>query len=131
MAEHPNVEACRTSIEALMKGDLATMGAGIADDAVWHVPGNHAWSGDYRGKADIVGRFQRMAEAGITFAVDEIHDVVGNDEHVVAMVRVTGSSAAGSTTQTSVWIFHVADGKAIEFFARNEDQAAIDALVGP
>jgi len=130
MAEHPNVEATRSAIEALMKGDLETMAAGIADDAVWHVPGNHAWSGDYRGKADIVGRFQRMAEAGLSTAVEEIHDVVGNDEHVVAMVRFAITTPAGSVTQSSVWIFHVADGKAVEFWARNEDQGAIDALIG-
>ncbi len=130
MSDHPNVEATRSAIEALMKGDMVGMAAGIADDAVWHVPGNHAWSGDYRGKAEVVGRFQRMAEAGITTRVEELHDVVGNDEHVVAMVRFAIDGPSGSASQTSVWIFHVNDGLAVEFWARNEDQAAIDALIG-
>lgn len=128
--DHPNAEAARTSIEALMKGDVATMAASIAEDAVWHVPGSHRFSGDYRGREEITGRFQTMAEAGVVFGVEEIHDVVGNDEHVLAMVSVSLTTPSGSASQTSIWIMHVADGEATEFWARNEDQAAIDALVG-
>jgi uncharacterized protein len=129
MADHPNAEAARASIEAMMKGDMDGMAAGIADDAVWHVPGSHPFAGDFAGKAAIVGRFRVMAEAGVTFKVDEIHDVLANDEHVAAMVTVTLQAPSGSNTQTSVWIFHVRDGKATEFWARNEDQAALDALI--
>lgn len=112
-----------------MKGDLEGMAAGIADDAVWHVPGSHRFAGDMTGKEAIVGRFQTMAEAGVTFTLDDIHDVVGNDEHVVALVSVTLNSPSGSESQTAVWIFHVENGKAKEFWARNEDQAAFDALM--
>jgi hypothetical protein len=128
--EHANVEAARASIEAMMKGDLQAMAAGIAEDAVWHVPGAHRFAGDYRGRENITGRFQTMAEAGTSLMVDEIHDIVGNDEHVVAMVRTTLTAPAGTSSQGSIWIFHVADGKATEFWARNDDQAAIDALIG-
>jgi hypothetical protein len=106
------------------------MAAGIADDAIWHVPGSHPYAGDFSGKATILGRFQVMGEAGVTFTLDDIHDVIGNDEHVVALVTVTLTSPSGSETQTAVWIFHVEDGKAKEFWARNEDQAALDALIG-
>ncbi len=113
-----------------MKGDVATMAAGIGEDAVWHVPGAHKFAGDYRGREAIAGRFQVMAEAGVSLAIDEIHDVVGNDEHVLAMVKTTLTAPSGTSSQTSVWIMHVTDGKATEFWARNEDQAAIDALIG-
>ena len=130
MAEHPNVEATRASLEGFMKGDMGAMAAGIAEDAVWHVPGSHAWSGEYRSKGEILGRFQKMAEVGVSTVLDEIHDIVGNDEHVMAMVKLTLNAPGGSASQTSVWIMHVRDGKAIEFWARNEDQGAIDALIG-
>ena len=128
--DHPNVEAARTSLEGFMKGDMAALAAGIADDAVWHVPGSHAWAGEYRGKDEILGRFQKMAEVGVGLALDEIHDIVGNEEHVLAMVKVTLSAPGGSVSQGSVWIMHVRDGKTTEFWAGNEDQAAIDALIG-
>ena len=128
MTEHPNVVAARTSLEALMKGDAETMAAGIADDAVWHVPGSHRFAGDFVGKAAVLERFRAMGEAGLTTQIDEIHDVVGNDDHVVALIMVTFGSPAGTTSQTSVWTMHVRDGKATEFWARNEDQAAIDRI---
>ena len=41
MSEHPNVAAVRAGIEAFVKGDIATLAAMIADDAVWHAPGNN------------------------------------------------------------------------------------------
>ncbi len=129
MADHPNVETARTSLEAMMKGDLDTMAAGIAEDAVWHVPGSNQWSGDYSGRADIVGRFGRMAEQGYRFSLDEIHDIVGNDEHVIALVHVTANGPAADASTSSIWIFHIRDGKATEFWARNEDQAAIDRVM--
>ncbi len=129
MGEHPNVEAARASLEAFLKGDMETMAAGIAEDAVWHLPGKNRWSGDRVGREAIMGRFQEMAEAGISSRLDEIHDVVGNDEHVLAMVRFTLTAPAGTTTQTSVWVMHVKDGKATEFWPRNEDQDELDRLL--
>lgn len=62
--------------------------------------------------------------------LSSIHDIVGNDEHVLAMVQITASGAAGSTTQRSVWVFHVKNGKAGEFWGYNEDQAEIDRVFG-
>lgn len=129
MPDHPNVEAARTSIEALMKGDIETMGAGIADDAVWHVPGSHQWAGDRTGRPEIVGRFGLMAEKGYGFTVDEIHDVVGGDDHVIALVRVTARGPSESVSTNAIWIMHVRDGKSTEFWGYNEDQSGIDRVM--
>jgi ketosteroid isomerase-like protein len=130
MSDHPNVEATRSALEAFMRGDAETMMASISEDAVWHVPGGNAFAGDFAGKAGIGERFEKMAQAGAGAHLDEIHDIVGNDEHVLAMVRITASGAAGSTTQRSVWVFHVKNGKAGEFWGYNEDQAEIDRVFG-
>lgn len=128
MAEHPNAAAARASLEALKNGDVETMAAGIADDAVWHVPGSHRFAGEFVGKSAIVERFQAMGQAGLTTGIDEIHDILGNDDHVVALLKVTFGSAAGSTSQMVVWTMHVRDGMATEFWARNADQAEIDRI---
>ncbi|MDH4111247.1 MAG: nuclear transport factor 2 family protein [Actinomycetota bacterium] len=129
MADHPNVEMARSSLEAMMKGDLESMAAGIADDATWHVPGSNQWSGDYRGKPEIVGRFARMAEQGYRVSLDEIHDILGNDEHVMAMVRISATGPSGSASTDSVWVMHVRDGKATEFWGHNDDQGALDRVM--
>jgi hypothetical protein len=130
MGEHPNVEATRTALEAFMKGDADTMMAGIADDAIWHVPGNNRFAGDFRGKDEIGARFQRMSEAGVMPTLQDIHDIVGNDEHVVALVQIGLMTPAGSASGRAVWVFHVRDGRAAEFWGYNEDQASFDALLG-
>jgi hypothetical protein len=130
MAEHPNVEAARASLEALAKGDVETMSAGIAPDAVWHVPGSNQWSGDFTGKDTIMGRFARMSEQGYRISLDEIHDIVGGDDHVVALVRVSAQGPSGSASTNSVWVMHVRDGMATEFWGHNVDQEAVDRVLG-
>jgi len=128
MADHPNVEAARAGIEAFMKGDLETFGASVADDATWHVPGSHAYAGTFEGKATIVGRFQELAAAGRAVTIDEIHDVVGGDDHVVALVRTTVTGPSGSASGNAIFIMHVQGGQVKEFWASNEHQAAIDRV---
>jgi uncharacterized protein len=130
MGEHPNVAAARTAITALMRGEVETLAGGIAEDAVWHVPGAHKLSGDLTGRERILGRGQEMAEAGARLVVEELHDIVGNDEHVVALVKTTTTGPGGSSTQNSVWVMHVRDGQATELWVHNWDQAAIDAVMG-
>jgi hypothetical protein len=130
MAEHPNVEVTRTALEAYMKGDLETMAAKIADDAVWHIPGSHRFAGTFEGKAAIMARFQEQAEAGIQPAFEEIHDVVGNDEHVVALMKTSVEGPNARASGNAIFVFHVRDGMAKEFWAYNEFQADIDRVIG-
>jgi len=60
-----------------------------------------------------------------------IHDVIGNDEHVVALVHVTVTDADGTRYEgPQVQVMHVRDGKATEFWGMNQDQAAMDVVLG-
>jgi len=130
MTDHPNAAATRAAIEAFSKGDVETMAASLADDAVWHVPGSNRFSGEFHGKAAVLGRFQQMGEAGLRTTIDEIHEVVGNDEHVVALVRISIGSADASASANAVWVMHVADGTMLEFWAMNDNQGEIDRVIG-
>ena len=87
--EHPNVTLVREGFEAFQRGDTAWMDQHLADDVVWHVGGNSKWSGAYQGKADVLEFFARQAQAmGAPPSVD-IHDIVGNDDHVVVLESST------------------------------------------
>jgi ketosteroid isomerase-like protein len=130
MAEHPNVEATRTAFEAFMKGDTEALAPHIADDAVWHIPGSHRFAGTFEGKAAIMGRSQEQAEAGVQTSFDEIHDIVGGDDHVVALMRTSVTGPGGSAAGNAIFVLHVKDGTATEFWAYNEHQAEIDRLLG-
>jgi hypothetical protein len=128
MSEHPNVATTRAGIEAFVKGDIAALTATIADDAVWHAPGNNPYSGTFIGKEETMTRMGRLAQEGVSISFD-IHDVVGNDEHVVAMVDATVTKGSSSCHGRQVQVFHVREGKLTEFWGYNEDQAAVDAVL--
>jgi hypothetical protein len=102
--EHPNVTVAREGFEALQRGDTAWMEQHMADDVVWHVGGNSKWAGSYEGKAKVLEYFGRQAQA--TETAVEIHDIVGNDEHVVVLGARkpppgTGPAPSGSTPRSS------------------------------
>jgi len=129
MADHPNAELVRQGLGAFAKGDMAAVGGLFADDIVFHVPGKNPISGEYKGKDEVFGFLAKLVElTGGSFRL-EVHDVVGNDEHVVALVRSSGSRPDGRTLEMPIaQVFHVRDGKAVEFWGMAEDQAKADAF---
>ncbi len=128
MSEHPNVASTRAGLEAFMKGDNATLAAAFADEIVWHAPGNNPYSGDAVGKEATLSRMGRLAQDGVTLSFD-IHDIVGNDEHVVVLNDTTFSKGGNSVVSRQVQIMHVRDGKMTEFWAMNADQTEVDAVL--
>ena len=60
----------------------------FAEGLRYHVPGRSPIAGDYEGAAQVVEFFGRLFElSGGTFRV-ELHDVVANDQHTVALFNV-------------------------------------------
>jgi uncharacterized protein len=126
MTEHPNVELTRRGHTAFAKGDMQTLSDLMADDVIWHVSGGPL-SGDYHGRSDVFGFFARLAEeTGGTFRL-EVHDVLANDEHSVALCTLSASRGDRSVDVPVVNISHVRAGKITEFWTANtEPQAYLD-----
>jgi ketosteroid isomerase-like protein len=123
---HPNEEVARKGYQAFSEGDMATLNDLFADDLVWHVGGRTPISGDYRGKDAVFGFFtQTMEMTGGTFRL-EIHDILANDEHVVALASVSGQRDGKSLQDNSVQVLHVKDGKVTESWFHPGDQYATD-----
>lgn len=75
-------------------------------------------------------RLDQMQEAGISTSFD-VHDVVANDEHAVALVHLHLEVADGRRyDQPQVQVAHVRNGRIVEFWTMNEDQAVLDLLIG-
>lgn len=117
MAEHPNEALIRKGYEAFADGDLETLRELFADDILWHVGGNARISGDYKGQEEV------FELTGGTMKLEE-HDVLANDDDVVALVRGTAERDAKTFDQNEVHVMHVADGEVTEFWGFEEDQAA-------
>jgi uncharacterized protein len=130
MADHPNAAAMREALDAFVAGNATAMLDAFDDEVVWHAPGTNRFSGRFEGKTEVADRFRRMAEAGVVNTFD-VHDVVGNDEHVIALVHSRIEDASGRSYQgPQVHVMHMRDGKASEFWGMNQDQAALDVVLG-
>jgi uncharacterized protein len=127
MTEHPNVALTRRGYDAFAKADLATMAEVIADDVTWHVLGVGPLSGTYHGRDEVFGFFGRLAEeTGGTFRLD-VHDVLANDEHAVALCTLSASRGSKSVEFPVANVSHIRDGKVTEFWTATTDpQASID-----
>ncbi|CAN5743991.1 hypothetical protein BH23ACT5_BH23ACT5_21610 [soil metagenome] len=126
MSDHPNLERARAGYEAFAKGDMETMNDVLADEVVWHVGGNNILSGDYEGKEAVFGFFGRLAQETGGSLKNNIHDMLANDEHGVALVTQTATRGGKSLDERAVQVFHMQDGKLTEFWAFPEDQTAFD-----
>jgi ketosteroid isomerase-like protein len=88
---HPNEDLLRQGYDAFARGDMDWLGEHFADDIVWHVPGQHQFAGDHRGKDAVFALFAKQMElTGGSFRLD-IHDVLANDEHGVALATATAT----------------------------------------
>jgi ketosteroid isomerase-like protein len=57
-----------------------------------------------------------------------LHDVVGGDDHTVALVEATATRGGRTLTYRTAEIFHIRDGKVVERWAFSDDTAAIIAF---
>jgi ketosteroid isomerase-like protein len=130
MAEHSNVAIVRRAMQAMTEQDMskaqqemAIVDAFMADDIVWHEIGR---AEPRRGKDELRAAMMSGAQDySITF---EVHDVLANDDHAVALGTATAIRGDATLTYRTTEIFHMRDGKAIERWAFSDDTAAIVAF---
>lgn len=123
---HANEALIRSGYEAFARGDIDTVLGIFDEDICWHISGRSPISGDYRGHAEVVGFFSKLHElSGGTFGLD-VHDVLANDDHVVALVADHAQRDGKSLNTQEAHIWHVSDGKATEFWSAPTDQGAVD-----
>ena len=124
---HPNADLVRKGFEAFGAGDMATLDAILADDAVWHSSGSGVLSGDFVGKHAIFGNFALVPQETDAFS-QEIHAILADDEHTVALVNSTATRRGNTASLALVFVFHLEDGKAKEVWVTPVDQAASEAF---
>jgi len=130
MEEHPNGALLRGLFQAFAARDLHAMEECFDDEVTWHAPGTNRFSGQFRGRTAAMQRLAQMREAGISTGFD-VHDVVANDEHAVALVHLHLEVADGRRyDQPQVQVAHIRDGRIVEFWTMNQDQAVLDLLIG-
>jgi ketosteroid isomerase-like protein len=89
-AEHPNAALTRRVFAAFGR-DAKVVGAALARDIVWRVPGNTVMSGEYRGRRAVVEFLRRTGlETGGTYS-SRLHTVLADGEWGLAVYRARGT----------------------------------------
>jgi uncharacterized protein len=124
--EHPNAEAIRRSFDAFASGDMAAMRALVAEDAVWHIPGRGPLAGDHLGRDAVFAMFARLVQGSDGTFTQELHDVLGSEDHAVALTHASARRGDHDYGGQDVWVFHVRQGQIAEAWWRPENLYAAD-----
>jgi hypothetical protein len=126
VTEHPNATRLRRLYELGSSGDTDWAADALADDIVWYVPGRGANAGAHRGKHEVLAFFRRVIPGLESFNI-EVHDILANDAHAVALVRYAHRREGRSFSQLGAEVCHFdEEGKVSAFWAVIDDTAAFD-----
>ena len=126
MADHPNAELFRRGYTAFQSGDLDTVRSLFTPDIEWTTPGRNRFAGVRRGVDEVINLFvQQMQETNGTFHVD-VHDILANDEHAVALATVSGERNGKKLSDRYSHVVHIKNGKVAESWILDENPDAVD-----
>jgi uncharacterized protein len=124
---HTNEDAVRKGFAAYAQGDIdALRNQHFAADIRWHFPGRSPLAGDYQGLDQVmefVGQFTGLSGGTHRF---ELHDVIGNDDHVVALHSTRAERNGRQLEVSAIQVFHVRDGKITEAWTHHADLYSVD-----
>jgi ketosteroid isomerase-like protein len=121
-----NAELVRRGYTAFNAGDMASLGSMFAEDALWYVAGSGALSGVKRGRDEILAYFGELAARTQGSFQANLKDVVGGENHTVAIQQTQGKNNTKTLDMATVITFVVRDGKITEGREFFEDTAKAD-----
>jgi uncharacterized protein len=114
-------------LQALAAGDVETVRASFAEDAVWHFPGRAFVCGDHQGPDAIVKFLLGAVEyTEGTFRLEPIA-IASTGDYVLSWQRITGTKGDRHLDETEVVVFEIRDGRVAEVWHRAEVEK-IDAF---
>jgi ketosteroid isomerase-like protein len=126
---HPNEQVIRDWTRAVSNRDLDAARSLLHENAVFHFGGRNPVADDYVGRDHVLNDlFRRLTHVFDRLDVD-LHDVVGNDDHVVALIDQTAYRGSRSLRTRTVGVYHVQYGRIAEAWIVEGDQHALDEFI--
>jgi ketosteroid isomerase-like protein len=126
----PHVLLVRRGYQAFNSADLATLSELIATDAMTHVPGHGALSGDYKGRDAILGYYGQLAEmTDGTFRADLIDAHGDGHGHVAALHQITATRGGVTRVTRGTLVFTFVGDKVTDMLELRADIAGDDAFL--
>jgi ketosteroid isomerase-like protein len=120
MQDHPNAALVRAALDAFSQGDFEQFADMMAEDINWYEIG---------ATDPVVGKeavFASMGSGGRDFEIEaEVHDVVANDDHTLALVSATATRGGATFHYQTVEILHFRDGKVVDRWSFANDSQAV------
>jgi len=124
---HPNEDLVRAGFAAYGRGDLDALARDFfSPEIVWHFPGRSFLGGHHAGVAKVADFFRQLGEQSGGTHRTELHDVIANDDHVVALHTTRAERGGKQLEVEAVQVFHVKDGKVTEAWTHHTDLYAFD-----
>jgi len=118
---HPNEQVIRRAYAAINRGDLAAISAEFTEDAIWH--GSEAAISGAEAIADLVGALREASRGTLRI---ELHDVLANEFHAVALQVTRAERNGQSLVDRVVYVFHLRDGKIAEAWFNGDPRVQDD-----
>ena len=115
-AGHPDARVFERVYDCFTSGDMGTLAKLIAPDVVWHVPGDNLISGTYTSRDGIFGCFNKIFEMSQGTYGPQLHDILANDEHTVALLHATARRGDKTLDQDYAFVCHIRDGQIAELW---------------
>jgi uncharacterized protein len=118
--------------DALAAKDFGGVAGFLADDIVWHQPGDNRFSGLQQGAGAVnamIGGMMEISQGSFELALTG-PPMLNGDDLVAAPIHFTAKHPGGDLGQAGVDLLKVADGKIIEVWLFSADQPGEDAFWG-
>jgi uncharacterized protein len=108
-------------------GELGPVEALLTEDVEWHVPGDNAIAGRYRGIAEVLDYFRRRRElADNTFRLHPGEMLVGEGEHVAVLTDGTATVNGVQHRWSTVGLYQLRGERIAACWLLALDQQAFD-----
>jgi len=110
-------------------GDAEPLRALLTDEIEWHVPGDNAIAGDYRGADQVLDYFaRRRAVAAGSFRLHPGELLVGDGDRVAMLVDGTATIAGADRSWSTVGLYRIAGERIAACWLLPLDPVAFDAV---
>ena len=111
MTPEQKAQRMREVFDAFARQDMQKLSEIIAEDVKWHEPPGTRIGGDYNGREDVFNRLFATVPQDWDEFVFDIHEVLSNGEHTLALANWQGRSKHTGKTYHDHMVFagHIDD----------------------
>ena len=123
-----NVATIRRGFEAFNKADVAMLSEIIAKDCVQHMAGNNRFTGDHKGRDNILTMYGEMGQLTDGTMQAVLADVYATEHGAVALYTATAMRNGKSLNEKYALVFQLVDGKVVDLDDVPENGTVSDAF---